>query len=341
MPNVTGTGTVQNLPNFAGTLYTPSSVATPFLSMIGGRAVKTNNFEFPTSSEYSHADPAQPAISETASLTAPSAVSYVRDQKTNVVQTFQEKISVSYDRLGNSGRLSGINTAGAVASVTDELDFQTARALEKISRDIEYTFINGTYQLSTGSNVANKTRGIIEACGTSLDAQNAVLSKAKLNELFRAAYAAGVDFAGGNIVLMCNTEVKQMLNEVYGSQWGFNLPNTRNIGGFNLQQIETDFGVLSVMLHPFVAQGKLVGADIAKCRPVEMDTPGKGNFFREALAKVGAAEEYQIFGHIGLDHGPSFAHFCMNNIAFGDATAPIPTYSVSGAAAANTDGEAE
>lgn len=342
MPNVTGTGTVQNLPNFAGALYTPSSVATPFLSMIGGRAVKTTNSEFPTSSEYSHETPAQPTISETASLTAPKPVTYVRDQKKNVVQIFHEKVSVSYERLGNSGRLSGINTAGTQPAVTDELDFQTARALEKISRDIEYTFINGVYQLSTGSSEANKTRGIVEACGTVADAEGAVLSKAKLNELFRLAYAAGVDLAGGNIVLMCNTEVKQMLSDVYGSQWGANLPTTRNVGGFNLRQIETDFGMLSIMLHPFVAQGQLLGVDVGKCRPVEQDTPGKGNFFREALSKTGAAEEYQIFGHIGLDHGPSFAHFRLDNIAFGDATTPIPTYTVSATATTNSgDDETE
>lgn len=337
MPNINTTGTTFNLPNFAGALYTPSSVATPFLSLISARAATTDNMEFATSVEYSHETPSQPAITEEASLTAPAAISYVREQKKNVVQIFHEKISVSYERLASSGRLSGINTAGAAASVTDELDFQTARALEKIARDIEYTFINGEYHLAENTGDANRTRGIINACGTVLDAKSAVLSKTLLSDVLRAAYKAGADIAGGNMVLLAGAEVKQMLGEIFASQWGFALPPTREVGGFNLQQIETDFGTLSVLLHPFMPDGTLVGVDIAKCRPVEMNTPGKGNFFREPLAKTGAAEEHQIFGHMGLDHGPMFAHFCMKNIAFGDARTPIYTVAASATAAAETE----
>ena len=40
--------------------------------------------------------------------------------------------------------------------------------------------------------------------------------------------------------------------------------------------------------------------------PVEQPTPGKGNFFLEELAKVGAGVKYQVFGQIGLDHGPEW-----------------------------------
>ena len=42
--------------------------------------------------------------------------------------------------------------------------------------------------------------------------------------------------------------------------------------------------------------------------PVEQPTPGKGNFFLEELAKQGAGTKYQIFGQIGLDHGPEWFH---------------------------------
>lgn len=40
--------------------------------------------------------------------------------------------------------------------------------------------------------------------------------------------------------------------------------------------------------------------------PVEQPTPGKGNFFLEELAKTGAGTKKQIFGQIGLDHGPEW-----------------------------------
>jgi hypothetical protein len=50
-------------------------------------------------------------------------------------------------------------------------------------------------------------------------------------------------------------------------------------------------------------------------RPVTQPTPGKGNFFYEELAKTGAAEQGQVFGMFGLDHGPAFAHGKITGLA--------------------------
>ena len=313
MANVNGMGTVFNLPNFAGQLYSSTPAVTPFLNLISGKAVKTDNFQFSTGVEYAHEAASQPAISETASVTAPTAISYVRSQSTNVTQIFHEKVSVTYAKMSNSGRLSGINTAGAQNDAPNELDFQTARAIEKMARDVEYTFINGTYQLAGSSAQANKTRGMLEAAGTVIDCNNAVLTQDFLNSAYKAAYDAGADFT--DMVLICNSAVKQILSIIYASQAGFNLPDSRNVGGVNLTTIETDFGALRIMLNRFIPSDVLLGADLSCIRPVEEDVPGKGNFFREQLAKVGAAEEYQIFGQMGLDHGPGWKHFKIINIA--------------------------
>lgn len=328
MPNITGTGTVFNLPNYAGQLYTASPTATPFLNLIRGNAVKTDNFQFATGVEYAHEPASQPAISETDSQTAPTAISYVRSQNTNVTQIFHEKVSVTYAKQSNSGRLSGINTAGAQNNTPNELDFQTARALEKIARDIEYTFLNGTYQLADSSATANKTRGMLEAAGTVIDCENEELSQEFLKAAYKASYDAGADFT--NMVLICNSGVKQYITDLYASQWGFALPPTRNIGGVNVTQIETDFGALSILLSRFIPANVLLGADISCIRPVEQDVPNKGNFFREQLSKTGAAEEYQIFGQMGLDHGPSWKHFKIINIGNNTVTPPDTTTDVTG-----------
>lgn len=313
MSNIFGTGTVFNLPNFAGQLYTATPAVTPFLSLIRGNAVKTDNFQFSTGVEYSHEAPSQPAISENDSLNAPAAVSYVRSQNTNVTQIFHEKVSVTYAKQSSGGRLSGVSSSLEGNCAPNELDFQTARALEKIARDVEYTFINGVYQLAGNSSQANKTRGMLEAVGTVVDCNNAVLSQRLLNSAFKAAYDAGADFT--DMVLVCSPAVKQYLSTIYASQAGFNLPDSRNVGGVNLQSIETDFGPLRILLDRFMPAGVLLGADISCIRPVEQDVPDKGNFFREPLSKTGAAEEYQIFGQIGLDHGPAWKHFKITNIA--------------------------
>ena len=311
------TGTAFALPNYAGQLYSASPIITPLLNMISAKAVKTNNFQFPTGVEYIHEDAAQPAITETASLTAPNPTSYVRSQNSNVTQIFQEKISVSYMAQSNAGRLTGINTAGAQNSVTNELDFQVQRAMEKIARDVEYTFLNGAYQLSDASNVANKTRGLLaltDSAATNLTSNNvaAALTQTNLNAAFKAAYDAGADFT--DMVLFCNSTVKQMLSVIYNDQKGVRLPESRTAGGFNLETIETDFGVMHIVIDRFMPADKLLGVDISCVRPVEQDVPGKGNFFLEPLAKNGAAEEYQIFGQIGLDHGPAWKHFQIKGI---------------------------
>lgn len=330
MANVTATGTVWNLPNYAGQLYTSTPNETPFLNLIASKAVKTDNFQFPAGVEYANQTAAQPAITETASLTAPTPISYVRTQNSNVTQIFQEKISVSYARLSNFGRLSGVTGSLAENEAPGELEFQTARALEKIARDVEYTFINGAYQIATSAAVANKTRGILNACATTQAAASAPLTRAMLNSVLATAYAAGATFT--DTVLLCSAAVKQAITDAFSSQWGYSAPPTRNVGGMNIMQIETDFGILSVLLDRFVPAGTLIGADISCIRPVEQDVPGKGNFFREALSKTGACEEYQIFGQIGLDHGPTWKHFKITGIGSGESRTPVLTEAVSASA---------
>ena len=310
MANITGTGTVWNLPNYAGQLYTSTPTETPFLNLIAANAVMTDNFEFPTGAEYSHEAAAQPSITEVGSLTAPGAIGYVRTQSKNVTQIFQEKVSVSYARLANCGRLSGVSSSFSREAVPDELEFQTTRALEKIARDIEYTFINGTYQLSDAANVANRTRGMLSACQTSVNAEGAALTKSLLNDAFRQAFDAGATFT--NMVIFCGADVKQAITTAYADQMGFNI--STNTGGANIMQIETDFGPVSIVISRYMPEGTLLGADVSCIRPVEQEVPGKGNFFREQLSKTGAAEEYQIFGQIGLDHGPEWKHFKITDI---------------------------
>src|SRR5690606_25964697 len=140
--------------------------------------------------------------------------------------------------------LSGINTAGAQNNAPSENDFQIARQLGKIGRDVEWTFLNGTYQIATAANVANKTRGMYEVAGTTINAAAAKLSKPLLQQLFREMYAAGAIFS--NVVMWLNAYNKQLVSDIYGYA-----PTDRNVGGVNIKQIETDFGNIGIMLNRF------------------------------------------------------------------------------------------
>lgn len=305
MSNVQGTGTIWNLPNYAGDLFTADAINTPILTAIGGLTggIQTENFEFSTDSQYSLPEAAQPAITETASLTAPTANNIVRGQNTNVTQIFHESVSISYVKQSNRGRMSGLNTAGQQNNAPSEKDFQIARTLEKIARDIEYTIINGKYQKATEAGVANKTRGLLALCAdnTTVAAGSKKLTKAYMQQLFKVMYDAGAIFQ--NMVLWTNSTQKQIITDIYSYA-----PTDRNIGGTNIKQIETDFGNIGIALNRFMPQDTVLASELSVIAPVFQPVPEKGNFFYEELAKKGAAEEGQIFGQFGLDHGPAFMH---------------------------------
>ncbi len=302
MANV-GAGTTWNLPNYIGEIFTASFEQTPLLAAAGGlNGVKqTNNFEFPIDQEFDHETAAQPAITETTSLTAPTAISYVRSQNKNVCQIFHEQISLSYEKLANAGRLLGINTSATVVNPAAEMDWQIAKALKKIARDAEFTIIQGVYQIATSASVANKTRGLNAAAATTSALSSALLTKPAIQAVLKAMYDAGAEF--NNMVFVVNSWNKQVISDIYAYA-----PQDRNIGGVNIKQVETDFGNIGVMLDPFQLASVVGIYDMNYVNVVSQPIPGKGHMFYEALAKTGAAEKGQIFGKLGLDHGPTFMH---------------------------------
>jgi hypothetical protein len=317
MPQVTGVGTVWNLPNYAGELFTADATQTPLLSMTGGLTGgrQTANFEFPTAVMYDYPAPAQPAISETASITAPAPTEIARSQQSNVVQIFQEAIQLTYAKMSNMGRISGINSANDSPNPSDEKAWQISQRLIKIARDVEHTFINGQYQIATSAAVPNKTRGMLQliAGGNEIDAANADLSKDLLNEMYLKMADAGAYFT--NMVMFVPAVQKQKLSDIYLNSYKMALPTTRTIGGVNVEEIITDFFSFGIVWDRFMPQDTVLLADVAHISPVFQTVPGKGVLFEEPLAKTGASEAIQIYGQIGLAHGPAFLHGAITGLA--------------------------
>lgn len=314
MPIVTGTGNTFNLPNYSGELFTADAVNTPFLTMIGGLTEggsTTQNSEFPTASEYDFPVATQPAISEQDSLTAPTATALARTQEKNVVQIFHEAVSISYAKMSNRGRLSGINSARQANNVVSEKDWQIARKLEIIARNVEHSFLNGKFQAATAANVANKTRGMFELAqlaGNEVPGGGKKLTKTVMDKVLRTMADSGAFFR--NAVIFANSFQKQMLSEIYGYA-----PTDRNIGGVNVKQIETDFGLLGIVWDRFVPADAVGIFEMSVIEPVFQPVPDKGFLFYEELSKTGAAETGQIYGQIGLGHGPGFAHGSITGLA--------------------------
>lgn len=311
MPIVTGLGTTWNLPNYAGELFTADPTATPLLTTIGGMTggMVTTNVEFPTAQLFEYPDAGQPSISEQASATAPTARHITRTQQTNVVQIHQNTVDLTYHKLANRGRMTGLNTAGSTPSPTDELAWQiTHSMLVPAARDIEYSFIQGQYHLAGNVNDPNQTRGMLQVCeeGTTIDAAGAKLSFDILQSLYRAMADNGAYFS--NMLMFVPADIKQQISMIYAELPGGNLPASRTEGGINITDIETDFTRIGVVWNRFMPAGTILLCDVTYMAPVLLEVPGKGVMFVEELPKTGANERRQMYGEVGLDHGPAFLH---------------------------------
>lgn len=308
------TGDSFALPNYSGLLYTANRKTT-LLRLIGGinSGLYTPNKEYPTAQLYDLPASKQPAITEAQSIAGVTADHVVRSQQKNVVQIHQHAIDISYVKLANSGRLSGLNTNPAPEQVIeDEKAFQIDKKLKIVANDVNYILHNGVYQLAANTAQADKTRGLGEAIdslgGVSIDAGAVALSKTILDSLFKAMFLNGANFE--DMAILVNAGVKEQISDIYGFA-----PQDREIGGVAIKQIQTDYGNILVDLDSDVPTGELRCYDLAGLNVVFQTVPGKGNLFYETLAKTGASESGQLFGLIGFDHAPGFLHGKITNIA--------------------------
>ena len=299
--------------NYSGMLFNKGNILTPFSSMIGARPKVTNSVEFVTGQEYQSGDGSQPNISETDSLTAPEASVVTRTQKTNVTQIFQYAVGISYAKQSNMGTLSGANIAGQKANPMNELDFQVAQKINQANQDIEYTFINGAYVKANNDATANRSRGLLTAIESNIiDLDGEALGFWDVAEATKLIKDANAPYE--TLVLGLDTVTLFQLN-ADAKQNGLTIvPADRTINGIQLQMLVTPLGTIYLRELKYLPAGTAVVFNPNVISPVYQPVPGKGNFFLEQLAKTGAGEKYQLFGQIGLDHGPEWYHAKITGI---------------------------
>lgn len=322
-----GTATSFRVLNYSGLLFNKGNVRTPLSSIIGSKAKTTNHVEFATGQEYEGGgNGSQPAISEDASLTAPAPTYATREQKTNVTQIFQETVKVSYGKMSNMGTLAGLNVANQQANPMSELDFQVGVKMQKVNRDIEFTFINGVYQKAANDSQANKTRGLVNAIETNvIPMASKPLGLWSIADAMREVYDANAPI--DRLALWCDAVTLFQVN-ADAVQNGLTIVQAaREINGIQLSKVVTPLGEVYLYLGECLPAGTALLLDLDVIAPVMQPVPGKGNFFLEPLAKTGAGEQYQLFGQIGLDYGPEWYHAKFTGIST-DFTAPAYSRSV-------------
>lgn len=307
MSNVAGVTNSFNCTNYVGELFVMGKKKAPFLQMIGGLSggKQAKAFEFPISQEVSLEAGAQPAVSETASLTAPAPTTYVRSQTKNTCQIFHKAVNVSYAKSSQADLLTGLSLANESQPIQNELDFQINLNMEQLSQDVDFTFMNGAYAAATDAVTAAKTRGIIAACLTNIvhNATAAALTEDMIKDLVRLMAVNGAVFT--EPVIFCGAIQKQRLTTLYKESFQ---SDSRTVGGMAVDTIMTDFAQMGVVWAPHMPADAILIADMVHIAPVFLPVPGKGFLFYEELAKSGASEKGQIYGQIGLDHGPEIYH---------------------------------
>lgn len=397
MGAVSGLGTTYNLPNYTGTLHLLTPTDTPFFSAIGGlsggKQTTSTAFEWQTEDIAAASQPA--GILEGAD--APTAAERSRSNVSNVVQIHQEQVSIAYSKLAAIGLKAGINNA-AGNPITNERDHQIELTLKKMVRDIEYSFLQGTYQAPSDNSTGRKTRGLLAAISTNanvaetlvgdgasawtaadevitetahglavgdrvriaitsgatgatagyfyvrtvpssstftvsatkaLTAVQAItadgvvdvykqpaLTVDHIEDLLQDVYDNGGIMETGTAALLVGSAQKRALSAAYASAYGKFQETSRTVGGVAVDTVVTNFGTLNVMLDRHMPAGTIAVASLEQCAPVYLEVPGKGHFFAEQLATTGSAENWQVYGEVGLEYGAETAHGKLTNLFY-------------------------
>lgn len=317
MPGITGMGTTFDLPNYVGELFQVTPSDTPLLSAIGGlsggKQVDQKQFEWQS---FDLREPKNPSNLE--GQNAPEATQRVRQNVQNTVQIFHEAVEVSYTKQAAKGQRDGLPGSNPVQN---EMSWQVEQQLKQMARDIEYTFIRGTYAYPSDNSSARKTRGLLEAIATnviqkSTDAEgepDTELTETEVLDLMQKIWQSGGIQEQETATLISNAGVKRQLTDLFITQKGYK-EQTRNVAGVNLTTIETDFGRVNLMLNRYMPSDQLTVTSLDVVQPCFLYVPGKGFLFEEPLAKTGAADKNQIYGEIGLEYGAEIQHGKIENI---------------------------
>lgn len=156
-----------NVPNYHGRVHQLTPDDTPFYNLCagasegGGEVVNHRTFEWQTFD-------LRAAAQNTKQDSAPAPDEESRDRSNvfNVLQTHIEAVGVGYEKLAQTEQFDGRNIGQGPNPVQDEGVWQINQMWKQIKRDMEFSLIQGTYNLPSSASDAGQTRGIIEAITT-------------------------------------------------------------------------------------------------------------------------------------------------------------------------------
>lgn len=157
--------------------------------------------------------------------------------------------------------------------------------------------------LTKGGSIVN-----ITVDGTVTWSEGVTLTKAMIDSLLQSAYDNGGLMESETRTLLVPSSQKLAVTAAYTAAGYVQKQLDGNVGGVNVNRIDSDFGSLNVMVDRHMPQDTIAAVSLEDCAPVFLEVPGKGHFFEEPLAKTGATDRNQLYGEVGLDYGNQLKH---------------------------------
>lgn len=132
-------------------------------------------------------------------------------------------------------------------------------------------------------------------------------TKETYDALFEKVFQAG-GLGNDTATIIVGGRQKRSLSTAYAKAFGQYQEQSREVGGVNFTTIMSDFGVFNVLLDRWMPADAFLVSTLSQLKPKFLITPGKGHFFSEPLAKVGASDREQLYGEVGLQWGNERAH---------------------------------
>jgi hypothetical protein len=224
---------------------------------------------------------------------------------------------------------AGVTQTGAAAASTDLITLTTHGL--SIGDTVTFSSVGAAtplvvgqaYYLIASGFTANAFKVATTKAGTAVDitvdgtviwSKGVALTKTMVDDTLQLAYDNGGISETDTATILTGSAQKRAITAAYVAAGYVTKELTGNVGGVNVTRIETDFGVLNVMLDRLMPQSALAVVSMEQCEPVYLDTPGKGHFFEEPLAKTGAKDRNQLYGEVGLKYGNERAHAKILNL---------------------------
>jgi len=223
MAGITGMGDTFDLPNYTGELFNITPQDTPLLSSIGGltggKSTDSTVISWQTEDLRDAADDRQ----RLEGADAPTAEARVRANVRNVVEVHQEALTISYTKQAAYGQIATNGSSHPYAEagsgsnpVTNEVNHQLGLHLKQVARDVEKTFITGTFNEPANNATARRTRGLVDAIDTNVvNANDTVLTKDDVLDAMQECYDNGGLMDTETRTIMLGSTQKRALTEEF------------------------------------------------------------------------------------------------------------------------------